>query len=56
MMLTIPFIIYCIMRYQYLLQVKDTGAAPEDAVLGDLPLLAAIGLWGLAALVIFYVF
>lgn len=56
MMLTIPFIIYCIMRYQYLLQVKDTGAAPEDAVLGDRPLLAAIALWGLAALAVFYIF
>ena len=54
MMLTIPFIIYSIMRYQYLLQVKDTGAAPEDVVLADRPLQAAVALWGLAVLAVFY--
>jgi len=55
MMFTIPFIIYSVMRYQYLLQVKDTGAAPEDAVLGDRPLLTAILLWGIAILAVFYI-
>jgi 4-hydroxybenzoate polyprenyltransferase len=56
MMLTIPFILYCIMRYQYLLQVKDTGAAPEDALLSDWPLLIAVALWGLTSLIVFYAF
>lgn len=56
MMLTIPFIVYGILRYQYLLQVKETGGAPEDVVLADRPLQAAIALWGLAALLIFYIF
>jgi 4-hydroxybenzoate polyprenyltransferase len=54
MMLTIPFIIYSILRYQYLLQVKDAGGAPEDVVLSDRPLQAAILLWGLAVLAVFY--
>jgi len=56
MMLTIPFILYAILRYQYLLQVKETGGAPEDVVLADRPLQIAILLWGLAVLLVFYRF
>ncbi len=55
MMLTIPFIIYAVMRYQYLLQVQNTGGAPEDLVLSDRPLQMAIALWGLTVLIIFYI-
>jgi 4-hydroxybenzoate polyprenyltransferase len=55
MMLTIPFIMYCIIRYQYLLQVKDIGEAPEALVLSDRPLQIAIALWGLSVLIIFYI-
>jgi 4-hydroxybenzoate polyprenyltransferase len=55
MMLTIPFIIYSIFRYQYLLQVKGIGSAPEELVLSDRPLQIAIALWGLAVLVVFYI-
>lgn len=54
MMLTIPFIIYAIFRYQYMLQVKGTGSAPEELVLSDRPLQISIALWGLAVLVVFY--
>ena len=56
MMLTIPFIIYSVFRYQYLLQVKNIGGAPEEIVLSDRPLQAAIVLYGLTVLVIFYIF
>jgi len=55
MMFTIPFIIYGVMRYQYLLQVQNTGSAPEDLVLSDRPLQIAIVLWGLAVLLVFYI-
>jgi len=55
MMLTIPFIMYAIFRYQYLLQVNGTGSAPEEVVLSDRPLQIAIALWGLAVLVVFYI-
>ena len=55
MMLTIPFIIYSIFRYQYLLQVKGIGSAPEELVLADRPLQLAIALWGLTVLVVFYI-
>jgi 4-hydroxybenzoate polyprenyltransferase len=54
MMLTIPFVLYAVFRYLYLVQVKNTGGEPEELVLTDRPLQATIVLWGLAALVIMY--
>jgi 4-hydroxybenzoate polyprenyltransferase len=55
MMLTIPFVIYGIFRYLWLIQVKHSGGAPEDVLLSDRPLQASIVLWGLSVLLIFYV-
>lgn len=55
MMLTIPFIIYSVFRYQYLLQVSNIGGAPENVVLSDRPLQAAIVLYSFAVLIIFYI-
>ena len=54
MMLTIPFVIYGIFRYLYLIQVEQAGGAPEDIVLTDKPLQAAILLWGFSVLFVFY--
>ena len=56
MMLTNPFIIYSVFRYQYLLQVSNIAGAPEDVVLSDRPLQAAIVLFSLAVVIIFYIF
>ncbi len=56
MMLTIPFVLYGIFRYLYLIQIKESGGAPEEILLSDRPLQVAILLWGLAILVIFYIF
>ena len=56
MMLTIPFIIYSIFRYQYLIQVKNTGGAPEELILSDRSLQIAIILYSLTVLLIFYFF
>lgn len=56
MMLTIPFVIYGVFRYLWLIQVKHSGGAPEDVLLEDRPLQVTIILWGLAILLIFYVF
>jgi 4-hydroxybenzoate polyprenyltransferase len=54
MMLTIPFVLYGIFRYLYLIQIKNAGGEPEELLLKDHPLQAAIGLWAVAVLVIFY--
>ncbi len=56
MMLTIPFVIYGIFRYLYLIQVKHRGGAPEEVLLSDRPLQATILTWGLAVLVVLYTF
>ncbi len=54
LMLTIPFVVYGVFRYLYLIQVEHAGGAPEDILLSDRPLQIAIALWGLAVLIIFY--
>jgi 4-hydroxybenzoate polyprenyltransferase len=53
MMLTIPFVIYGIFRYLYLVQMQK-GGAPEEEFLTDRPLQVTIVLWGLAVLMVFY--
>jgi 4-hydroxybenzoate polyprenyltransferase len=55
MMLTIPFVIYGVFRYLYLIHVEDAGGAPEELILSDRPLLATLVLWGLLAVVILYI-
>jgi 4-hydroxybenzoate polyprenyltransferase len=56
MMLTIPFVLYGIFRYQYLVDVKGEGGAPEMLLYTDVPLLLASVLWGLSVVLIMYVF
>ena len=54
MMLTIPFVVYGIFRYLYLVQVEQSGGAPEELVTKDLPLQISIVLYALSVLIIFY--
>ena len=56
MMLTIPFVVYGLLRYLYLLQIDGVTSPPDEIALVDRPLQAAIGLWGISVLVIFYLF
>jgi len=56
MMLTIPFVIYGVFRYLYLIQVTHRAGAPEEVLLSDRPLQITVVLWGLAVLAIFYIF
>lgn len=56
MMLTIPFVIYGIFRYLYLVEVKQSGGEPEEVLLTDRPLQVTLILWVLAIVVIFYSF
>lgn len=55
MMLTVPFVLYGLFRYMYLVHVKNEGGEPEELVLKDLPLLVTVALWGLTAVVVLYV-
>ncbi len=45
MMLTIPFVIYGIFRYLYLVHHKGMGGSPEDVLLSDVPLIIDVLLW-----------
>jgi 4-hydroxybenzoate polyprenyltransferase len=56
MMLTIPFLLYGIFRYLYLVHVKGVGGSPEEVLLTDRPLQATVLGWGLTATVILYQF
>jgi 4-hydroxybenzoate polyprenyltransferase len=54
MMLTIPFVVYTIFRYLYLIEVKHAGGAPEEILLSDRPFQIAMALWAAAVIAIFY--
>lgn len=55
MMLTIPFVIFGIFRYLYLVQVEQCGGAPEEVLFTDRALQVCIALWGLVVLIVFYI-
>jgi 4-hydroxybenzoate polyprenyltransferase len=56
MMLTIPFVIYGLLRYLYLIHQKNMGGSPEEVVLKDIPLVLNNLLWGVAVVIILYLF
>ncbi|HUG16295.1 MAG TPA: decaprenyl-phosphate phosphoribosyltransferase [Thermomicrobiales bacterium] len=54
MMVTIPFVLYAMFRYLFLVHRRDEGGSPEQMLLSDLPLLTCIILWGVVTIVILY--
>jgi 4-hydroxybenzoate polyprenyltransferase len=52
--LTIPFVLYGVFRYLYLIHQKQSGGDPTQAILTDRPLLFTIVLWGAAVIAILY--
>ena len=52
--LTIPFPLYGIFRYLYLVHQREGGGSPADLLLSDRPLLACVALWALTVAVIIY--
>ncbi len=52
--LTLPFVIYGIFRYLYLLYRRELGGSPSDLLLSDRALLMNTCLWMLALLAIIY--
>ena len=51
---TIPFVLYGIFRYLYLVHRKEKGGSPTDMLLTDRPLLIDVFLWALAVVLIIY--
>jgi len=51
---TIPFVLYGIFRYLYLIHQKNEGGSPEHVLLNDLPLIICVLLYGLTVGLILY--
>ncbi len=54
LVLTVPFPIYGIMRYLYLVHRKDGGGNPSELLMTDRPLLICVALWGLVTSTVIY--
>ncbi len=54
MMLTIPFVLYAIFRYLYLIHVRGEGGAPEEILLRDKPLQITLALYGVMVIIALY--
>ena len=54
MMLTIPFVLYGIFRYLYIIHVQGNGGAPDEVFLTDRPLQVSIVLFMLVVIAILY--
>jgi hypothetical protein len=56
MMLTIPFVMYGIFRYLHILHVQKGNGDPSEVLLQDRSIQLTVGLWGLSAVIILYLF
>lgn len=45
MVVTVPFVLFGVLRYLDLVRRADLGEEPEEVILGDPPILAAVALW-----------
>lgn len=52
--LTVPFVIYGIFRYLYLIHLEEGGGSPTQLLLTDRPILVTVILWLLTALLLLY--
>jgi decaprenyl-phosphate phosphoribosyltransferase len=54
MMITIPFVVYGIMRYLQLIYEKNEGESPERVLLSDKPLMITVLTWGVMVIGLLY--
>ncbi len=54
-LITIPFVLYGLLRYLWLIHVKESLAAPDELLSRDRPLQLAIVLWAISFLLILYI-
>lgn len=54
LMLTVPLVIYGVMRYLYVIYEKKEGESPERVLLSDIPLLSSILIWIILVFFIIY--
>jgi len=51
---TVPFPLYGILRYLYLVHQRDGGGNPSETLLTDRPIQGCVALWGAAVILILY--
>ena len=51
---TVPFVVYGLFRYMYLVIMQDKGGSPSEIIVTDIPLVLDILLWILVAGVVLY--
>lgn len=54
LMASVPFVIYGVMRYLYVIYEKKEGESPERVLLSDAPLLASVVIWTLIVFLVIY--
>lgn len=54
MMATIPFVLYGIFRYQYIIYMKNEGGSPEETLFKDIPLFLDVLLWIITSAIVIY--
>lgn len=54
LMITIPLVIYGVMRYLQLIYDRNQGDSPERVILSDKPLIITVLSWGIAVIMILY--
>lgn len=56
MMATVPFVLYGVFRYMYLVLRREEGGSPEEVILRDRPLLIDVVLWLVSSAAILIVY
>jgi 4-hydroxybenzoate polyprenyltransferase len=51
---TLPFVLYGILRYLYLVHQKEEGGNPTEVLLSDRPILVAVALWAATVVTLIY--
>lgn len=54
LMMTVPFVVYGVMRYLQLIYENNEGESPERILLSDKPLITTIAIWGVLVIGILY--
>ena len=54
LMVTVPVVIFGIMRYMQIIYEKNEGESPHKVLMGDSTLLITVGLWGVMVVTLIY--
>ena len=54
LMITVPLVVYGVMRYLQLIYEKNEGESPERILLSDKPLMTTIAIWGVLTIGLLY--